>query len=186
MNIVRKKSGKPFKSGAKLATIKGIIEHPYRPGGGDAYTFHEDDSCVSVEMVERVKTDILSEIISFKTAKLANYKGFQLFYDTFLYEYHRRAYTKDGEITFMPQRNTPIDNFYEATTQDLLHKWIREKHYLFIYISNNNYEESSKWCFDIHRLPSGVIKLWKRGDNVYNTYEEAMEQALIETLNSIK
>jgi hypothetical protein len=48
---VKKKSGKPFKSGNKVNTVKDIIEHP-QVSGEKAYTFHEDDSYVSVVMCQ--------------------------------------------------------------------------------------------------------------------------------------
>ena len=38
---------KPFKSGLKTNTIKGVIDHPQLPGKL-AYTFFEDDSYVEV------------------------------------------------------------------------------------------------------------------------------------------
>lgn len=37
---------KPFKSGFKVNTVAGIIDHPMRPGE-PAFTFKEDDSYVS-------------------------------------------------------------------------------------------------------------------------------------------
>lgn len=52
---VEKKSGKPFKSGNKTNTIKEIIEHP-KLEGEKAYTFHEDDSYVSVVMCNVIKS----------------------------------------------------------------------------------------------------------------------------------
>lgn len=39
------KEPKPFKSGRKVNTIKGVIEHPIV--GGPAYTFEEDESYVA-------------------------------------------------------------------------------------------------------------------------------------------
>jgi len=49
---VKKKSGKPFKSTFWINTVKGIVDHPYRPVHKGqvkkAYTFVEDDSCVSI------------------------------------------------------------------------------------------------------------------------------------------
>lgn len=41
---VRKNSGKPFKSGLKINTVKDIVKHPIL--GSEAYTFQEDDSIV--------------------------------------------------------------------------------------------------------------------------------------------
>jgi hypothetical protein len=48
--VVQKKSGKPFKSGSKTNTVKGIVEHPIVIG--PAFTFEEDDSAVAVWQVE--------------------------------------------------------------------------------------------------------------------------------------
>ena len=43
------KTPKPFASGRKINTIKGVIQHPERPAPCPAYTFYEDTSHVSVE-----------------------------------------------------------------------------------------------------------------------------------------
>lgn len=49
---VEKKSGKPFKSGLKVNTVKDIIIHPILLTE-DAYTFVEDNSFVSVAQCRR-------------------------------------------------------------------------------------------------------------------------------------
>lgn len=46
---VKKKSGKPFKSGFQVNTVKGTVDHP-NVKGEKAYIFYEDDSYVSVKM----------------------------------------------------------------------------------------------------------------------------------------
>lgn len=51
---VEKWSGKPFKSTLKINTVRAVVEHPQRPGGGLAFTFVEDDSVVAVEMCRKV------------------------------------------------------------------------------------------------------------------------------------
>ena len=51
---VEKKSKKPFKSGLKVATVKGAQSHLIT--GRDAYNFHEDDSVVEVRMVKEFKS----------------------------------------------------------------------------------------------------------------------------------
>lgn len=43
---VVKRSGKPFKSGEKVATVKSVTGNPH--SGKLAFTFEEDDSCVDV------------------------------------------------------------------------------------------------------------------------------------------
>lgn len=42
---VIKRSGKPFKSGQKVATIRGFVKHPDL--GITCFTFNEDDSYVA-------------------------------------------------------------------------------------------------------------------------------------------
>jgi len=51
---VEKYSGKPFKSGKRVNTVKSIAPHPHRDGK-EAYTFEEDDSFVSVEQCKIVE-----------------------------------------------------------------------------------------------------------------------------------
>lgn len=46
---VVKKSGKPFKSGEKVATIKSTIKHPILLDNILAFTFVEDDSHVRTD-----------------------------------------------------------------------------------------------------------------------------------------
>lgn len=46
--VYKHKSGKPFKSGFKINTIKGVIKHPKL--NIPAYTFEEDDSYVDVRV----------------------------------------------------------------------------------------------------------------------------------------
>lgn len=53
---VKKKSGKPFKSGLKVNTVKGIVNNPnitWREC--KAYTFLEDDTCVNIQICETVE-----------------------------------------------------------------------------------------------------------------------------------
>ena len=49
----RKRSGKPFKSGLKVNTIKGVVVHPTL--NIPAYTFSEDDSYVECRQCEVMK-----------------------------------------------------------------------------------------------------------------------------------
>ena len=49
---VRKRSGKPFKSGEKINTVKGETTNPNT--GKPAYTFYEDDSIVDQQICKEV------------------------------------------------------------------------------------------------------------------------------------
>lgn len=61
---VFKKSGKPFKSGNKVNTVKGETRNEQDPKGRPAYTFFEDDSIVN--------TDQCSEAFKFGTKMKKN------------------------------------------------------------------------------------------------------------------
>jgi len=52
---VKKLSGKPFKSGNKIGTIKAIVVNEQCPNKRLAYTFEEDNSCVNIGMCEVIK-----------------------------------------------------------------------------------------------------------------------------------
>ena len=51
---VKKKSGKPFKSGLKINTVKDTIDSPYVKGK-KVHSFYEDDSMVEVEACEIIE-----------------------------------------------------------------------------------------------------------------------------------
>lgn len=61
---VVKKSSKPFKSGNKVATVKGTVNHPVL--NLPAFTFYEDESIVEcrkcIPFVEKSAEDYLSEL----------------------------------------------------------------------------------------------------------------------------
>ena len=109
------------------------------------------------------------QLISFETAKLAKEKGFEVKCST--YKIHL-PYSKENPC-YIP-------------TQSLLQKWLREEHNLHISVDNNNYEIKNMWCYDIHKLPYGLLRLWKRGEKTYSSYEEALEKGLQEALKLIK
>ena len=52
---VQKISGKPFKSGNKIGTIKKLVVNEQCPKKSLAYTFEEDDSCVNIKMCEIIQ-----------------------------------------------------------------------------------------------------------------------------------
>jgi len=59
---VIKLSGKPFKSGEKTATVKGVVDHPQLPGEL-AYTFDEDDSYVRASYCAAVQNAVRHDTI---------------------------------------------------------------------------------------------------------------------------
>ena len=52
-------------------------------------------------------------------------------------------------------------------------------------MDNVNRPQKNKWCFEIYKLPSGVINLWNETSKVYNSYEDALEIGLQEALKLI-
>lgn len=49
---VKKKSGKPFKSGKKVNLVKGIVTNENDPQKRNAYIFYDDDSVVNTDICE--------------------------------------------------------------------------------------------------------------------------------------
>ena len=49
---VKKKSGKPFKSGKKVNSVEGIVTNENDPQKRNAYIFYDDDSVVNTDICE--------------------------------------------------------------------------------------------------------------------------------------
>ena len=49
---VKKKSGKPFKSGKKVNSVKGIVTNENDSQKRNAYIFYDDDSVVNTDICE--------------------------------------------------------------------------------------------------------------------------------------
>lgn len=49
---VKKKSDKPFKSGKKVNSVKGIVTNENDPQKRNAYIFYDDDSVVNTDICE--------------------------------------------------------------------------------------------------------------------------------------
>ena len=123
------------------------------------------------------------QLISFETAKLAKEKGFDWKV--------RFSYGKKEEVSKESLNGYEDDNFnfYKGTywqisapTQSLLQKWLREKHNIHITIDllNNSFEEfgftiSYPWREYINNINEDLKK----------PYEEALEEALVESLKLI-
>lgn len=116
------------------------------------------------------------QLISFETAKLAEEKGF----DFSGIEYRD---TKDNSVvTNVEERLNYFETSEEAEmiqlpTQSLLQKWLREKHRLWCGVTPLKID---KYCYWYHG--SGYTCTEKQ----YDTWEEALEQALLTLLRKIK
>lgn len=129
------------------------------------------------------KIEMEEEIVSFKTAKLAkengcNIKGCIMVYDT------------EGDLTLDIGINNEDRGYnnecYKAYTQSLLQKWLREVHNIQIIIDviqlNLNVYE---YKYESTIYSSLIEEDWEN-DDVFDTYELALEDALVDSLNLIK
>ena len=142
------------------------------------------------------------QIINNSTAKLAKEVGFNI--PSYKY-YLTKSYTKgvEGELTIgeLRTRGAEVDmilirddNYAYAPTQSLLQKWIREVHNIHINITTINLYRGDTVKFGGYRvyIASNIptIEYEINSDKYYNdafdTYEEALEDGLFETLKIIK
>lgn len=98
-------------------------------------------------------------------------------------------YTSDGNeyhTTWVGGVSGKEKTYYKCT-QTKLHKWLREKHKLFleIYISNDHLNKKQIFEFLILK-PEGMVINHKTHGGPFNKYETAMEKGLYEALKLIK
>ena len=130
------------------------------------------------------------EIITLETAKLAKKKGFNLYSPAWYgcddpsgdFEPNRlfcRSYsTWDDLGTEDDQEGTEI---YSAPTQNLLQKWLRDEHYIDIFVIDSIKEECYDWEIRIADVKKKI-----QCDQYYHNYEAALEDALLKALKKIK
>lgn len=124
------------------------------------------------------------QLVSFETAKLAKEKGFQLQRNYFGYIdkfYHPitqciRSYGMTGR--------TNKDILIYIPTQSLLQKWLREKHGVKVVVDT---DMTLSWIHNIQSLhpQASYTGLYIESNNVYSTYEEALEPGLYRALELI-
>lgn len=136
------------------------------------------------------------QLITFETAKLAKEKNF--FIET---KYYCQKSSIIGDNTILGPLNDPNgwsedwNNFsndvpyYSMPTQPLLQKWLREEHGIFVYVSPKTTQYIVRWCYNLLHTGKHVLVVDKYG--VYpntkdKTYEEALEQGLVEGLKLIE
>lgn len=115
------------------------------------------------------------EIISFETAVIAKEKGFDDLENCFCgYNPNEKKLLDYG---LWPRFRTlyPKESI-GAPTQCLLQRWLREKHKRFIYCAPRAIDGIVKWSNNIS----------VRENIFYDTYEEALETGLFESLKLIK
>jgi hypothetical protein len=125
------------------------------------------------------------DIIQFETAILAKTKGFDV---PVLWSYGLIKETcspTDDHSLF--DINTQGMYGYSAPTQSLMQRWLREEHNIMIAVYNN----ASGYLWNMADTAGGTDRGWSdcNGPNesgVWNTYELALEAALLEGLSRIQ
>ena len=131
------------------------------------------------------------QLITFDTAKLAKEKGFNVPVIYYFEDYN-------GELTHYHLSKKDWNNrgkqysiMYSAPSQSLLQKWLREVHH--IVIDNTCYFSLTKFTLKLHTFENGefigtVIDSVRDVKNrvTYKSYEEALEEGLIEALKLLK
>ena len=113
-------------------------------------------------------------LISFETSKIAKEKGFDLDCKT--------RYKPDGKVARRAMDYIMYDT-YPKVAQSILQKWLRE---------TKGIHANAIWaCWTNKKYRSEVTVLGKQwpedslSDAIYETYEDALEAALIEALKTI-
>lgn len=124
------------------------------------------------------------QLISFETAKLAKEKGFNLYIKYF---YKHKSNDEYEIVHNGHMKNNWNESFQfnhaecSAPTQSLLQKWLREEHQLHITIYSCSQES---WMSRITR-PGQKLEHGMYGED-YDTYEDALEDALYMALKTIE
>lgn len=112
------------------------------------------------------------QLISFETAKLAKEKGFDELC-CYSFETENNFYE-----TVKPWKNSEDSTEYAVCTQSLLQKWLREEHKINITITY-----AGKYIIKIKKGYGGIYELF---NEIFDTYEEALEAGLKKALELIK
>lgn len=108
-------------------------------------------------------------LISFETAKLAKEKDFKFRCD---WVYNQQG---DKKINYLIENN----EIHQAPTQSILQRWLREGHNVhclitpFVLGGVTKYEASTLYEWAEEEWTPNIDK-----DSIFNTYEEALEDAL--------
>lgn len=134
------------------------------------------------------------QLISFETAKLAKEKGFNE-YSKYIYCNHGLCYFDEETLYIYDKDLNYINVIYDcnekydiewiiqAPTQSLLQKWLREVHNIDFVIGTGIYPRISNKWLTVILSPTDEMPIQLKGYK--NTYEEALEQGLLEALKLI-
>jgi hypothetical protein len=135
------------------------------------------------------------QLITFETAKLAKEKEFfdksnngeiRLSQDNF---YNENGVKFKFNDIFLGDKIGDLTKCYNAPTQSLLQKWLREKHNIHINImfpiNEDDYINTPLFKIQIlEKIPQSLLKRYTTGSD-FSTYEEALEKGLTEALKLI-
>lgn len=123
-------------------------------------------------------------LIKHDTAKIAQSKGFD--WRTSWYYFKNSEERQLDQFCRTSNYNITIDK-YSAPTQSLLQKWIRDTQDLHIQIciGSTLIYPSKCWVYYIQNDKGRTIQWNTNSDEVFNSYEEALEAGLINALNLI-
>jgi len=129
------------------------------------------------------------QLISFETAKLAKEKGFSSKPEGYV-----EGYQKNGKL--FTYRSSKRDGYlheysedYEASTQSLLQRWLREEHNIDIIIEPNIRFSGTSYSFKREIIYKWIVRKdmeYSKLGGIKNTYEEALEEGLQQALKLIK
>lgn len=122
-------------------------------------------------------------LVNFETAKLATEKGFDI-PQIYFYLGGDSLHTKldYGSWTAAHDRM----DIYQAPTQSLLQKWLRETHNIHIGITlASDYELNIliPYVYEIYIYKDGIYHVNRE---FYDTYEQALESGLFQSLNLVE
>lgn len=127
----------------------------------------------------------MNKPVRFNISKLLKEKGFDdetKYGHNGAYEPHHLNLIEFG----YPQRNSELyELVYSAPIIMDVVMWICENHKIWIAVTNVNHEGERGWCFDIHTLPVGIPKMWKRGDEIYKSPTESYEAGIEYVLKNL-
>ena len=136
------------------------------------------------------------QLVTFDTAKLAKELGFDepcidTYKDVELYKHKAKRYNSSFNTEWREEliKNSAMSNAkiarYSAPTQSLLQKWLREKHFIEVYVvpysvSGGHAMRGGKGFYEV--VVDKSVTTWSG----HKSYEEALEKGLQEGLKLIK
>ena len=116
------------------------------------------------------------QLVSFKTAKLAKEKGFNIPCKS---KYTVMKTKKKFTTNSMLSKVSTKDNVYAMPTQSLLQKWLRDKFKIYITIGVNYNTKGNIESFN-YSIEGSILN-----KGVFESYEESLENAFYEALNKV-